>query len=77
MTDNTLFPVPDAVAAQAHINNDQYLEMYKRSVEDSEGFWREHGQRIDWIKPYTQVKDVNYNTPDVSIMDLAPLLLSS
>jgi len=50
MSDNTLFPVPDAVAASAHINNDQYLEMYKRSVEDNEGFWGEHGKRIDWIK---------------------------
>ena len=67
MTDNTLFPVPDAVAADAHINNDQYLEMYKHSVEDNEGFWGEHGKRIDWIKPYTKVKDVNYNKPDVSI----------
>ena len=67
MSDNTLFPVPDAVAASAHINNDQYLEMYKRSVEDNEGFWGEHGKRIDWIKPYTKVKDVNFNKPDVSI----------
>ncbi|MBT3306402.1 MAG: acetate--CoA ligase, partial [Alphaproteobacteria bacterium] len=67
MSDNTLFPVPDAVAASALINNDQYLEMYKRSVEDNEGFWGEHGKRIDWIKPYTNVKDVNFNAPDVSI----------
>ena len=67
MSGNTLFPVPDAVAASAHINNDQYLEMYKRSVEDNEGFWGEHGKRIDWIKPYTKVKDVNFNKPDVSI----------
>jgi acetyl-CoA synthetase len=41
--------------------------MYKQSVEDSEGFWREEGKRIDWIKPYTQVKEVNFNAPDVSI----------
>ncbi|MBC8339283.1 MAG: acetate--CoA ligase, partial [Alphaproteobacteria bacterium] len=67
MSDDTLFPVSDDVAAAAHINNDQYLEMYKRSVEDNEGFWSEHGKRIDWIKPYTKVKDVNFNTPDVSI----------
>ena len=60
MSDNTLFPVPDAVAEAAHINNDQYLEMYKRSVEDNEGFWGEHGKRLDWIKPFAAVKDVDF-----------------
>jgi acetyl-CoA synthetase len=41
--------------------------MYKKSVEDSEGFWAEHGKRIDWIKPFTQVKDVSYDPHDVHI----------
>ncbi len=67
MSDDTLYPVPDDFAAQAHINNDQYLEMYKHSIEDTEGFWREQGQRIDWIKPYTKISDVNWSIPDVSI----------
>ena len=67
MSDDKIFPVPDAFAAQAHINNDQYLEMYKHSIEDNEGFWGEQGKRIDWIKPYTKVKDVNFDPPDVSI----------
>ena len=48
MSDDQLFPVPAAVAADAHINNDQYLEMYKQSIEDNEGFWGEQGKRIDW-----------------------------
>ena len=67
MSDDKVFPVPDSVAAEAHINNDQYLEMYKNSIEDPEGFWGEHGKRIDWIKPYTKVKEVNFEAPDVSI----------
>ncbi len=67
MSDDQVFPVPGAVAASAHINNDQYLEMYQQSIEDPDGFWGEHGHRIDWIKPYTKVKNVNFNTPDVSI----------
>ena len=41
--------------------------MYQRSVDDPEGFWGEHGQRVDWIKPYTKVKNVNFMVPDVSI----------
>jgi acetyl-CoA synthetase len=36
-------------------------------VEDPEGFWAEHGKRIDWIKPYTQIKDVSFARDDVHI----------
>ena len=64
---NDVFPVPADVASSAWADNDKYLEMYKQSVEDPEGFWGEHGKRIDWMKPYTKVKDVNYAAPDVSI----------
>ena len=67
MSDNQLFPVPDSIAKSALVDNAKYLEMYQKSVDDPEGFWGEHGKRIDWMTPYTQVKDVNYNTPDVSI----------
>ncbi len=67
MSENEIFPVPAGLAETAWANNDKYLEMYKQSVEDNEGFWSEQGKRIDWIKPYSKVKDVNYNAPDVSI----------
>lgn len=67
MTDENVFPVPDAIAKSAWINNEQYLEMYKRSVEDSAGFWAEHAKRIDWIKPFTQVRDIDLNVPNVHI----------
>ena len=60
MSENLLFPVPDSVAANAWADNDKYLEMYQASVDDPETFWGEKGKRIDWIKPYTQVKDVDY-----------------
>ena len=67
MTDSHVFPVPEQLAKEAWADNAKYLDMYKRSVEDSEGFWGEQGKRLDWIKPYTQVKDVNFNIPGVSI----------
>jgi len=66
MTENQVFPVPDSVAKSAWVDNDAYLEMYQASVDDPVAFWAEHGKRIDWIKPYTQVKDVDY-TGDVRI----------
>ena len=58
-----LFPVPDAFAKTALIDQKKYLEMYERSVKDPEGFWREHGRRIDWIKPYTKIKDSSFQPP--------------
>ena len=67
MSDHSYFPVPNDIAKSAHVDNDGYLEMYKRSVEDAEGFWAEHGKRIEWTKPYTQVKDVTYGSDNVEI----------
>jgi acetyl-CoA synthetase len=67
MSDNTLFPVPDAVAKSAWVDNDQYLEMYKQSVADPEAFWAEQGKRINWIKPYSKIKDVSFGPGDVHI----------
>ncbi|MAO54759.1 MAG: acetate--CoA ligase [Rhodospirillaceae bacterium] len=61
------FPVPESVAKDTLCTNDQYLEMYKQSVEDPETFWGEHGKRIDWMKPYSKVKDVSYDYGNVSI----------
>jgi acetyl-CoA synthetase len=56
-----LFPVPADFAKQALIDEKTYQEWYDRSVQDPDGFWGEHGKRIDWIKPYTKVKDVSYS----------------
>ncbi|WNK00348.1 acetate--CoA ligase [Thalassospiraceae bacterium LMO-JJ14] len=67
MSEVHLHPVPAEFAKNALIDKAKYEEMYKASVEDNEGFWAEHGKRLDWIKPYTKVKDVNYNTPGVTI----------
>ncbi len=53
------FPIPAAMK-DAKITPEKYTQMYKQSVEDPEAFWREHGKRIDWMKPYTQVRDVDF-----------------
>ncbi|MGO1119397.1 acetate--CoA ligase [Rhodovibrionaceae bacterium A322] len=67
MTDNSIFPVSAEVAEAAWVDNDGYKKMYEQSVSDPEGFWGEHGKRIDWMTPYSQVKDVNYGPGDVHI----------
>ena len=66
MSEN-VYPVPTDVASHALIDNDKYLSMYKQSVEDPEGFWAEHGKRVDWIKPFTKVKNTSYDYHNVSI----------
>ncbi len=44
----------------ARISNETYLRMYQHSIDDPEGFWREQGQCVDWIEPYSVVKDVSF-----------------
>lgn len=61
------FAVPEEWAKKAHVDDAKYQAMYSQSVEDPEGFWGEHGKRIDWIKPYSQVKDVSYDAKDLHI----------
>ena len=67
MSDNELFPVPKSVAENAHVDKAGYDEMYARSIADPEGFWGEHGKRIHWIKPYTQIKDTSFGPGDVHV----------
>jgi len=61
MSENLLVPVDDSWAQKAWADNAKYKDMYQRSIDDPEGFWGEEGKRIDWIKPYTQVKDVSFD----------------
>ncbi len=62
-----IYPVSEAVKKRALIDEAQYEEMYVRSVEDSEDFWADEAQRLDWIKPFTKVKDVSFAKDDLHI----------
>jgi acetyl-CoA synthetase len=66
MSEENIIAVPEGYAEHAWADDAKYQEMYSRSVEDPAGFWGEHGKRITWIKPYTQVKDTSYEG-DISI----------
>ncbi|MEZ5775244.1 MAG: acetate--CoA ligase [Hyphomicrobiaceae bacterium] len=67
MSDDKVYEVPAEWSSRAWVDNATYLAMYKRSVTDPEGFWGEHGKRIDWMKPYTRVKNTSYAPGAVSI----------
>ncbi|MEO1199271.1 MAG: acetate--CoA ligase [Pseudomonadota bacterium] len=66
MSEN-VYSVSGEWAARAHVDNAKYLDMYQQSVSDPEAFWGEHGKRLDWIKPYTKVKNTSYDPHNVSI----------
>jgi acetyl-CoA synthetase len=65
--DSRIYPVPEATKKRTLISAAQYDEMYARSVNDNEGFWGEQAQRLDWIKPFTKVKDVSFAKDDLHI----------
>jgi acetyl-CoA synthetase len=62
-----VYPVPSEWAANALIDETRYLEMYRRSVEEPDAFWAEEARRVDWIKPFTKVKNTSYHEADFGI----------
>jgi acetyl-CoA synthetase len=62
-----IYPVDPAVSARALIDESGYDEMYARSVNDNEAFWADQAKRIDWIKPFSKVKDVSFAKNDLHI----------
>jgi acetyl-CoA synthetase len=62
-----VFPVPEAWAERAHMNAAGYEAAWRRVEEDPNGFWRDVANRIDWIKPFTVVKDTSFNKEDFHI----------
>ena len=52
---------------RAYIDKDLYEQGYKKSVDDPDTFWGKEGKRLDWIKPYTRVKNTTFEYPNVSI----------
>jgi len=61
------YKVPKKWKDRAYIDKDGYQKLYEKSVEKPDKFWGKEGKRIDWIKPYTKVKNTSFAYPDVSI----------
>lgn len=62
-----MYPVPESIARDAHIDAAKYKAMYDASISDPEAFWSEQAQQLQWSKPFTKVKNTTYAHPDVSI----------
>ena len=44
-----------------------YEDLYTLSINDNDGFWKKQGERLDWIKKYSKIKDIKYSSTDVNI----------
>src|SRR5690349_19678476 len=62
-----IYDVPAEWTKRAFINESQYRKMYERSIADPDGFWAEQAKRIDWMKPFSKVKNTSFKKPDVFI----------
>ena len=62
-----IYPASEEFIAKAHVDSDMYEKMYAASIADPDTFWGEHGKRIDWIKPYTKVKNATFELGKVDI----------
>ena len=67
MSDNIKIPVFENFKDSAHLTKDKYEEAYKFALDNPEAFWEKEGKRINWINPYTKVKDVTWSNKDVNI----------
>ncbi|WP_439862071.1 acetate--CoA ligase [Pseudomonas sp. MBLB4136] len=67
MSAASLYPVCPEAAARSLTDEATYKAMYQQSVSNPDGFWREQAQRLDWIKPFTRVKQTSFDEHNVDI----------
>ena len=74
MSDATIYPVNPEVSAKAHIDQNRYEEMYRRSLSDPDGFWAEQAEAfVDWFSTWHTVSRWNFHTGEISWFDGATL----
>jgi acetyl-CoA synthetase len=67
MSDEKIYDVPADWRKKAFADEAKYQELYARSIKDPNGFWAEQAKRLDWIKPFSKVKNTSYDPHNVSI----------
>ena len=67
---NKIYPVSKQTAAHAKVNMDSYQQLYKQSIESEESnvqYWKQQAARLDWIKPFTEVRHSHWSSEEVEI----------
>lgn len=67
MSEIKTYPVPEAIKKKAHITSEQYVAMYKQSLENPDDFWAEQAEKfLTWFKPWDKVQSKEF-TGDINI----------
>ena len=62
-----IYPVPEGFKRTARTNEDEYFQRYQYSIEHPDEFWAEQAQKLEWIKPFSKVKDTNFDPENFKI----------
>lgn len=66
MAINTPYPVPKSMQNSAHIQHEQYQQMYQQSIDQPDEFWSQQAQQfIEWFRPWQQVQSCDFKTADI------------
>ncbi|MEN9873252.1 MAG: hypothetical protein RL186_149 [Pseudomonadota bacterium] len=64
---SALYPIPSDWAKNALMTQEGYQAAYQESVTSPDTFWRKEAQRLDWMTPFTKVKNTSFNEADFGI----------
>ena len=64
---NEIYPVPELFKKTARTTEEQYFERYQQSIEHPNEFWAEAARKLDWMKPFTQVKNTNFDKDNYKV----------
>ena len=64
---NEIYPVPEQFVKTARTNEQEYFERYQQSVDDPDTFWAEAAKKLEWIKPFSQVKNTSFDQDNFKI----------
>jgi acetyl-CoA synthetase len=67
MSEGKVYPVPETVARAAWADRDRYESLYEASIADPDAFWREQASLLDWIEPFSEVKDTSFDIDDLHV----------
>lgn len=67
MSEEKVYPADSLVTESAWVNEESYKALYNDSVENPETFWADQAKTLEWLKPFTQVKDISYAVDDLHI----------
>ncbi len=77
MNKEQVFPISPKYLENALITEKSYQQLYQQSIQEPENFWEKQAQRIDWIKPFTQVKDTSFDKDNLHIRWFSDGLLNA